>query len=204
LGSTEATAVDVRLVSGGQENLHVLVRLGRFRADLRARLEGFVVEVPPLRHRREEIPGLLFHFAEVYGGATAPRFDADLLERACLLEWPANVRELELLVRKLVAVYPNEAVLRLELAEPFLNNQGSAGTSKASERPAAAPPGTASRQAYELNRLNGALREHAGNMKAAAATAGISRRRAYRLLENAPTVAGDERAEPSGSANQKR
>jgi transcriptional regulator with AAA-type ATPase domain len=184
LGAALATEVDVRIVAATHEPLARLVEQKRFRADLAARLAGFVVEVPPLRERREEIPGLFVHFLGKHGTPPVPRSDPMLVEWLCLHAWSGNVRELELLARKLLALHGAEPLLRSSFAEElaFGAATGSSPLGAQKSGPAAAV-GFRDRRANELHRLKAALEQTKGNLKAAAESIGVSRRRAYRLLE---------------------
>ncbi len=179
LGGTASTPADVRIVAASHERLDILVEQKRFRADLCARLAGFVVDVPPLRRRREEIPGFLLHLLEKHSTGVVPRVAPALVEWFCLRDWPGNVRELELTVRKLLALHPAEPLLRVSFAQALAEG-GPEGSSSA-------PPvtlGFSDRRASDLHRLQQVLEGNGGNLKAAAEAIGISRRRAYRLLES--------------------
>ncbi len=181
LGGTASTPLDVRVVAASQEPITRLVAEERFRADLHARLAGFVVEVPPLRKRREEIPGLFLKLLEKHAAGTPPKVAPTLFEWLCLRPWPGNVRELELLARKLLALHGAEPVLQPSFA------QAVAGV--APERVEGArvptPAGFRDRREHDLHRLKLALAKSSGNVTAAAESIGISRRRAYRLLDTA-------------------
>ena len=180
VGDTQPVALDVRFVCAAQEALADAVSSGRFRADLMARLEGFTLQLPALRTRREDVVPLFFELLERHGGqrsACEPRFVESLL----LYDWPLNVRELLLLARRLATVHGGEALKRSMLPERMLS---------ASAPDAAPPPPAAARKATDddedFNALVASLREHQGNLTRAAAALGFTRARAYRLLEARP------------------
>lgn len=103
VGSTETRQVDVRVVAATNRNLDQMVRQGDFRLDLYYRLKGFVIEMPPLSERREDIPRLLRHFAEQFStGRIVPEFDDDVVQFLSRYRWPGNVRELENFVRSVL------------------------------------------------------------------------------------------------------
>jgi len=97
VGSNKEVSVNVRIVAATNCNLSEKVRNGAFREDLYYRLESFVINVPPLRQRREDIPELAAYFAEKVGrenGREILGFTSDALKDLCAYDWPGNVREL--------------------------------------------------------------------------------------------------------------
>jgi DNA-binding NtrC family response regulator len=103
IGATEPEKVDVRVVSATHRDLEAEVAMGRFRGDLLARLREFVVRIPPLRERREDLYSLTRHFLKRAGrpdaNTTLP-FMLGLAHHA----WPYNVRELESAMKLSVAL----------------------------------------------------------------------------------------------------
>jgi DNA-binding NtrC family response regulator len=183
LGGTEAVAVDLRIVIAAPEPFEDYVAAKSFRADLYERLAGFQVDIPPLRARREEIPALLLHFMEKHCHPPLPAVHSKLVERLLLHPWRGNVRELELFVRKLSAVHGNVPVWDLDTARGLLR-----GDPEATARQPTLT-GARDRRDHERLLLKQALDQNRGNMTAAAASVGISRRRAYRLLDrHEPTL----------------
>lgn len=94
VGGSADRRSEFRVLSATNESLPAMVHDGRFRADLLFRLRGFVLRVPPLGHRLEDVPALAFHFASLARGHAAisisPRASAYLQN----YHWPGNVREL--------------------------------------------------------------------------------------------------------------
>ncbi|MFO7949735.1 MAG: sigma-54 dependent transcriptional regulator [Candidatus Fermentibacteraceae bacterium] len=99
VGSTETQKVDVRLIAATNMNLEVAVREGAFREDLFYRLNVIEINLPPLRHRREDIMVLAEHFLGIYSSrrSNGRKLDISGEAAASLLaySWPGNVRELE-------------------------------------------------------------------------------------------------------------
>src|SRR6201998_600076 len=98
LGGIQEIQVDVRIIAATNIDLRQAVRDGKFREDLFYRLNVIMVDLPPLRARREDIPLLANHFLEFYAkeNARSPRrLSADALRALIDYEWPGNVRELE-------------------------------------------------------------------------------------------------------------
>jgi transcriptional regulator with PAS, ATPase and Fis domain len=196
LGETAPVAIDVRVVAAAQESLEAVVADQRFRRDLFARLDGLTVILPPLRERRDDIAPLFAAFLREHSGGRPPAVEAKLVEALCLYDWPANVRELLYLARRLLGVNGDEATLkRAHLPERIL------ARAPATDTRAPAPPlKRAWRRAddeVEFDALVGALRDHAGSVAKAAAALGISRPRAYRVLSARQDFSLDELREGS-------
>jgi two-component system response regulator AtoC len=98
IGSTQDEKVDVRVVAATVRDLPVEVSAGRFREDLFYRLNVILVNLPPLRERREDIPALVEHFIDRTNRKLGTRCTGASPEAMKLLieyGWPGNVRELE-------------------------------------------------------------------------------------------------------------
>lgn len=93
LGSSTPIKVDVRLISATARNLESAVSEGSFREDLYYRLNVVVIELPPLRDRRQDIPPLVQHFLSRGGRRLA--MSPAALHLLCDYHWPGNIRELE-------------------------------------------------------------------------------------------------------------
>jgi transcriptional regulator with PAS, ATPase and Fis domain len=103
VGSTEPERVDVRIISATNKNLDSLIKTGRFRSDLRFRLNILSLYIPPLRDRREDIPILSAYFlSEIANneGRITKQMDKECLEYLSSLDYPGNVRELKSLIYK--------------------------------------------------------------------------------------------------------
>ena len=100
VGSAETHCADVRVVAATNRDLDEMVREGTFRLDLYYRLKGFLIEMPPLRQRRQDIPRLLKHFVERFSDdGQGPEFSNDAIQFLAQYKWPGNIRELENFVR---------------------------------------------------------------------------------------------------------
>jgi DNA-binding NtrC family response regulator len=98
VGASQPVKVDIRLISATNRNLAAMVSSGDFREDLFYRLNVFPLNVPPLRQRREDIPGLASHFIRAITKEEGLK-DKSLSPAATLLlnryEWPGNIRQLQ-------------------------------------------------------------------------------------------------------------
>jgi two-component system, NtrC family, response regulator HydG len=157
---------DVRVVAATHAPLERRVASGAFRRDLFHRLECFVVHVPALRDRRGDIPAitreLLSHLAPQIGTRNVT---PSAFARLAAYDWPGNVRELRNVLCRAADGTPRGAAVDASDVDAAL---------RSSARP---PAGTISPAAARA-----LLREHAGNMSAAARAAGVPRTSFRKLL----------------------
>jgi len=119
LGGRQDVRVDVRVVAATNRDLETAVDDGRFREDLFFRLNVVCITLPPLRQRREEIPGLTQYFLGRYSEHYNKRplaLATDTLRLFAEYDWPGNVRELENLVKRMV-ILGTDAQIRRDLAD---------------------------------------------------------------------------------------
>lgn len=173
LGTSHPDPVDVRVIVAAQEPLRGAVNQGKFRSDLYARVSGITARIPPLRERIDEIPFLFMSLLKLHSGGHAPAVDVELVERLCLHDWPFNVRELDLAVRRLLVLHGEKR--RLECAHLTILDGDDPVEDDVDEQPV-------DRDEHDLSNLLRALRANGGNVARAAAAANISRQRAYRLM----------------------
>jgi transcriptional regulator with GAF, ATPase, and Fis domain len=167
LGSTRTHKVDVRLVAATNRNLTDMVNRGEFRSDLYYRLNVFPVLLPPLRARREDIPALVTHFAEIFGrrmGREIEHIPTETMSALSSYQWPGNIRELQNLIERAV-ILSNDGVLS--------NPLPTAGTEGVSISPSATTLRDSERTLI-LNTLK-AVRWVIGGPKGAAARLGLKR-----------------------------
>ncbi|HET7268327.1 MAG TPA: nitrogen regulation protein NR(I) [Oleiagrimonas sp.] len=103
----------VRIVAATHQDLDALVEQGRFRADLKHRLDVVRIALPPLRARRADIPGLAQHFLDAAAhelGLPPRQFNAKALTALKRRDYPGNVRELENLCRRAAVMAPGHHV----------------------------------------------------------------------------------------------
>ncbi|HIJ90206.1 MAG: sigma-54 dependent transcriptional regulator [Desulfobulbaceae bacterium] len=102
VGAEQPEAVDVRLIAASNRDLYAAIGQGTFREDLYYRLGVILLHLPPLRERREDIPGLVAHFLLKLGAPAGVRFSAGGLARLKAHAWPGNIRELQNIVERAV------------------------------------------------------------------------------------------------------
>jgi len=97
----------VRFISSSSGDLEKDIEAGRFRRELYFRINGVVLRLPPLRERKEDIPDLLEYLLAKHAGELkeqVPVMDSHALELLTSYNWPGNIRELENVARKIVAL----------------------------------------------------------------------------------------------------
>lgn len=104
LGGQREEALDVRIVSATNRNLAEAVRLGQFRQDLYYRLQVITLRLPPLRERQEDIPLLVGAILARLAGPGHPRLSPAAMQRLCAHDFPGNVRELENILERALAM----------------------------------------------------------------------------------------------------
>ena len=103
LGGKDTISVDVRVIAATHRNLEAAIQQKQFREDLYYRLSVMVINLPPLRNRREDIPDLVRYFLQKHGpelGNNKPSIHPEAMEFLSVHNWPGNVRELENVIRK--------------------------------------------------------------------------------------------------------
>jgi two-component system nitrogen regulation response regulator GlnG len=132
VGGRMPIRTDVRIIAATNKDLRQLIRQGLFREDLFFRLNVVPIRLPPLRERTDDIPDLVRHFlnAAEREGLPAKAIEPAALEAMQHYRWPGKIRELENLIRRLAALYPQETI-----TAPVVENE----IGPASERDAAPP-----------------------------------------------------------------
>ncbi len=105
LGASKEIAIDVRVFAASNRPLHRAIREGRLREDLYYRLNVYTVELPPLRHRLEDLPLLVAHFIREFNrehNKCVEGMDQDCLDALRTHRWPGNVRELRNAIQRAV------------------------------------------------------------------------------------------------------
>ena len=187
VGDVRETSVDVRVIAATNRDLATEVRAGRFREDLYYRLNVICIELPPLRDRPTDIPLLAHFFMRKYSKA----FDKHIAEITpdaiqCLLryDYSGNVRELENLIERAVALEEGSTISERSLPAPLRSPTAAAGVQEASTPalPAGGIELETTVEDFERGLIEQALERTSGRKKEAARLLGISfRSLRYRL-----------------------
>ncbi|MGB5246416.1 MAG: sigma 54-interacting transcriptional regulator [Woeseia sp.] len=173
VGSTEALAVDVRIISATHRDLQDMMREGRFREDLYYRLNVVNMRLPALDDRREDIPLLVSHFLQEIareGGQDRKVYAPEAVELLVTAEWPGNIRQLYNIVRQNVAL-SRSPVISGELVQSSLGEHAGKLASFSDAR-----------DEFTRNYLSQILQITGGNVSQAARLAKRNRTDFYKLL----------------------
>jgi len=113
IGSNKEIRIDVRIITATNDDLSVSVRQGQFREDLFHRLNEFMLQVPPLRNRMEDLDEFLRFFREsanIELGKNVTGFDERVMKLFKSYDWPGNLRELKNVVKRSVLLTSTETV----------------------------------------------------------------------------------------------
>ncbi len=113
VGGVAEIPVDVRIISATNRDLEQMVSDGTFRADLFYRLNVIPIHVPPLRQRVDDIPLLARHFVQGHAGKLGRRpieIQADAMQALCRYSWMGNVRQLENVLERAVALCNDDRI----------------------------------------------------------------------------------------------
>ncbi|MEW6052083.1 MAG: sigma 54-interacting transcriptional regulator [Candidatus Zixiibacteriota bacterium] len=150
VGSNRPIQTDVRFIYATNMDLSQMIIDKTFREDLLYRINTFMIEIPPLRERPDDIPLLIEHFLQIHAtGKKAPIFTNQVIEAMMRYSWPGNVRQLKNAVERCCILYPGEritaAMLPAEIVQPGsagpVQDQAAAGAEIARLRQALADSG---------------------------------------------------------------
>jgi len=113
VGGTKPVRTDIRLITASNKDLRTAVEEGTFREDLYYRIAVVMLEVPPLRNRREDVPALAEYFLEKFSAAhrkPRPELTVQALDLLTSYDWPGNVRQLENCIEQAVVLCDGKVV----------------------------------------------------------------------------------------------
>jgi two-component system response regulator PilR (NtrC family) len=127
VGGTEEIAVDVRVIAATNRDLSGMVAENQFREDLFYRISVIPLEIPPLRHRRDDIPLLANHFLARLNSTMGKKIDRisdEALKKIESYDWPGNVRELENAMERAFILETSTDLSAQHLPESVSTNSG--------------------------------------------------------------------------------
>jgi DNA-binding NtrC family response regulator len=170
IGSNKPVSVDIRLITATNKKLFELSAQGLFREDLLYRINTIMLEIPPLRERKEDIPLFIDYFLKKYTlkyGKPGFNIEKQAMEKLIQYGWPGNIRELQHMTEKAV-ILGEGGMLH---TEDFFFGSNSRNRGSLSE--------ILNLEQLENEAIRRALEKHNGNITRAVAELGISRRALY-------------------------
>ncbi len=174
LGGTKDFRVNVRVIAATHRNLQEMVAQGLFREDLYYRLNIFLITLPPLRERMEDLPALIQHFITKFNAELSKEIQgisSEALQKMVVYSWPGNIRELENKIKQGMIMARGVQLLPEDISIDPLSGS-----------PGVKPMGEAKRE-FEKNYLIGLLQKTDGNIARAARLAGKERKDFYEALK---------------------
>lgn len=140
VGSEKSIKVDIRVIAATNRDLEKMVEEGTFRKDLYYRLNSVIIEIPPLRERKDDIQFLANRFVQDYCmeyGVNILNFSHEVMEIFKYYDWQGNVRELKNLIETLVilARNNNSKIIDLDLLPDYVIKNSSAKVKNKKDNP---------------------------------------------------------------------
>ncbi len=178
VGGNKIIPTDVRIISSSNQDLFLLAKEGKFREDLYYRLNTVIINVPPLRERKGDIPILIKHFYNQIGNKDGNKTEIDkkVLELFYNYDWPGNIRELENVVESAILLNKNHKITIDAINENIKYFKVSNSNSKENNK-------AGSLIDLEKEALLNALEDVKGNISKASKTLGIDRSTLYRKIK---------------------
>ncbi|TAL24177.1 MAG: sigma-54-dependent Fis family transcriptional regulator [Nitrospirae bacterium] len=178
LGATEPVKVDVRFIAATNRDIHDAIKNGDFRQDLFFRLNVVSLHIPPLSERRDDIPLLSYYFLKKYAALMKKEtveISPDVIAILMNYDFPGNVRELENIIERGVALSNNNTIEIAHLPEDLKELSIMTFRKKEGKIP--------SLEEQETAYINWVLKEVGGNKTLAAQILGIDRVSLWRKLK---------------------
>ncbi len=184
VGDSLERGVDVRVIAATNVDLRAAVAAGKFRDDLFYRLNVYPIRVPPLRERRDDIALLAALFVERHRRAgQADGFTADALGALLDYDWPGNVRQLENVVQRALAVSDGSKIAITAFTDELTSVQHRNSQATKLEALSYRDMLETSRERATREYLVALMKDVGGNVTQAAERAGIERESMHRLLK---------------------
>ncbi len=176
LGLPERRAVDTRVICASNRNLNQLVAEGKFREDLYYRISVFVIEVPPLEARRDDIPALTGEFLRRFDPSGNTRLSSEALAYLTTLPYPGNVRQLKNIIERICILHRDRTVESWDLRVDL----GTTPTDKGDFSTASLADSVAN---FERNLIAETLHQTNGNISEAARVLNVGRANLSRKIK---------------------
>ena len=196
LGSTSSIEADVRILSATNKDLAAAITRQTFREDLYYRLRVVLLQLPPLREHREDIPLLVDEFLRMFAAKhrrASLQVSRQAMEMLLAMQWKGNVRELKNVLESAIVMGRDETIEREDFPSDLLKKQAGTGTGE-SGAPSllSISDYREARKQFEIAFIKARLREYSGNITRTAAAIGIHRQSLQEKLRELGIQAGRE------------
>ncbi|MFI3263608.1 MAG: sigma-54 dependent transcriptional regulator [Rikenellaceae bacterium] len=177
VGENTPRSVDIRLITATNADLENAVAEGRFREDLYYRINTFVLQLPPLRERGNDIVELATNFAIRYArkyGKKCEAFSKEAISKLMKHSWPGNIRELQHTIEKAIIICDNSQIEAEDLLLARANNNNTSTSTQQNILPL---------EELERSAIENAMRIHCGNISEVATQLGVTRQTLYNKLK---------------------
>jgi DNA-binding NtrC family response regulator len=178
LGATEPVKIDVRFIAATNRDIQTAIKAGNFRQDLYFRLNVVLLNMPPLSERKEDIPLLSYYFLKKYSALmkkNVTEISAEVIALLMNYDFPGNVRELENIIERGVALSTGSSIEVVHLPEDLRELSIKTFRRREGKIP--------SLEDQEMSYINWVLAESGGNKTLAAQILGIDRVSLWRKLK---------------------
>jgi DNA-binding NtrC family response regulator len=175
IGENETRCVDVRFLAATNLDIQSAIDSGDFRSDLFYRLNVYRIHLAPLRERGEDLATLIAHFIRRFGGGTVGGCTPAALEALLAYEYPGNIRQLQHIIQRAVAVARSPLIDLDDLPEEILARRPVPAASEGSV--------AAARERAEREMIVATLAKNNGEVTAAAREMQVSRTTMWRLMK---------------------
>ncbi|MCG0276618.1 MAG: sigma-54 dependent transcriptional regulator [Thermosediminibacteraceae bacterium] len=181
LGSNKPVRVDFRLISATNKDLDTAIKQGTFRPDLYYRISTIVIKIPPLRERKEDIPGFIEFFMKSYSRTMGKYLEMEEGAVRLLTEYdyPGNIRELKNIIERLFVlcdgiITEEDVKKNLQVAKRSPGSEGG---------PPAAVSYEAAKEDFERQYFSMLFQMTGGNLSQVARISGLSRRQVFNKIK---------------------
>lgn len=181
VGSNKPIDLDIRLISATNKDIEAEIKQGVFREDLLYRINTITITIPPLRQRKEDLPGLIEYFVRQIEKEQKKKIleiDPLTLEFLYQYDYPGNVRELKNLLERMVAL-SEDGILR---SRSFSRSPIPSDTGISAAKSVPVLPLRAARGIFEKEHIENALQATGGNVAAAAELLEITKRQLWNKI----------------------
>jgi two-component system response regulator HydG len=175
IGSNKLIDVDFRLVCATNRSLSEMIREGHFREDFYYRISTFVVDIPPLRERREDLVAMVHFFVSKLAHEmkkSITKVDEDLMLYLMHYDYPGNIRELKNIIERLIVLSPDGILRKSDL---YLDHKSSKATDLVTLK--------SYRKNSEREYIQSVLTTTGGHLTKSSEILGITRRQLFNLIQ---------------------